>query len=102
MIVQCPKCLRRYRLQDTKAKLLRVKCRSCANQFLVSPSDKSSHQIIQEKNSATAVVADIQRDFRSFVVALLASKNFNLFIADEGETAYNLVKEKTPDILFIS
>ncbi|MFB3850585.1 MAG: response regulator [Acidobacteriota bacterium] len=102
MIVQCPKCLRRYRLQDTKAKLLRVKCRSCGNQFLVSPSDKSSHEIIQEKNGKTAVVADIQRDFRSFIVGLLASKKFNLFIADEGETAWHLVKEKKPNLLFVS
>ncbi len=102
MIVQCPKCLRRYRLHDTQAKLLRVKCRSCGNQFLVSPSDKSSHEIIQEEDGKTAVVADIQRDFRSFVVGLLAARKFNIFIADEGETAYQLVKEKKPQILFVS
>lgn len=102
MIVQCPKCLRRYRLQDTNAKLLRVKCRSCGNHFLVSPSDRSSHEIIQKKDGTSAVVADIQRDFRSFVVSLLASKNFNLFIADEGEIAFNLVKEKKPNLIFVS
>lgn len=102
MIVQCPKCLRRYRLQDTNAKLLRVKCRSCGNLFLVSLSDKSSNEIIQGQNGKSAVVADIQRDFRNFIVGLLASKNFNLFIADEGEIAFSLVKEKNPNLLFVN
>lgn len=102
MIVQCPKCLRRYRLQDTKAKLLRVKCRSCGNQFLVSLSDKSSHEILQSQNGVLAIIADIQRDFRNFIIGLLASKNFNLFVADEGETAFELVKKKKPNLLLTS
>ncbi len=102
MIVQCPKCLRRYRLQDTKAGLLRVKCRSCGNQFLVSPSEKTSHEIIQNSHSHLVLIADIQRDFRNLIIELLASRSFNLIVADDGETAYDLIQNKNPEILFVN
>lgn len=102
MIVQCPKCLRKYRLQDTKAKLLRVKCRSCGFQFIVSPSEKSCHELTQTESGITVLIADIQRDFRNFLLGLLASKGFNLIVVDEGETALQLVQERKPKLLFVN
>jgi CheY-like chemotaxis protein len=102
MIVQCPQCLRKYRLQDTQAKLLRVKCRSCGNQFLVSPSEKTSHELTQASGAVLVLVADIQRDFRSFLLSLLASQGFNLIVVDEGETALHMVKERKPKLLFVN
>jgi len=102
MIVQCPQCLRKYRLQDTQAKLLRVKCRSCGNQFLVSPSEKSSHELKQSSGAVLALVADIQRDFRNFLMSFLASQGYNLLVVDDGETALSLVKERKPRLLFVN
>ncbi len=102
MIVQCPQCLRKYRLQDTQAKLLRVKCRSCGNQFLVSTSEKSTHELTQARGAELAVVADIQRDFRNFLLSLLASQGFNILVVDDGETALELVKTRKPRILFVN
>lgn len=102
MIVQCPQCLRKYRLQDTQAKLLRVKCRSCGSQFLVSPSEKSTHELTQASGAELAIVADIQRDFRNFLLSLLASQGFNILVVDDGETALELVKTRSPGILFVN
>jgi response regulator RpfG family c-di-GMP phosphodiesterase len=102
MIVQCPQCLRKYRLQDTKAKLLRVKCKSCGSHFLVSTSEKASHELTQENGAVLVLVADIQRDFRSFLLSLLAAQGFNLIVVDEGETALQLVRERKPRLIFVN
>lgn len=102
MIVQCPQCLRKYRLQDTQAKLLRVKCRSCGNQFLVSTSERTSHELTQSSGAVLALVADIQRDFRNFLLSLLASQGYNLLVVDDGETALKMTRERKPRLLFVN
>lgn len=102
MIVQCPKCLRKYRLQDTNAKLLKVKCKSCAHQFLIAPSNKSFHEIIMNNSDAIIMVADIQRDFRNFIISILTARHYNLLVADDGEVAWNIIREKKPNVLLIN
>ena len=102
MLVQCPNCLKRYRLNPSQAKLLRLRCRSCGNEFLVSPTADSHHELVGDGRQATAVVGDIQRDFRNQVVQVLHDQGFHLFVAEDGETALRLTIEKRPRLLLVN
>jgi len=102
MLVQCPNCLKRYRLQQTQARLLRVRCKGCGSEFLVSPTTGPRHEILGREERATAVVADIQRDFRNLVIDLLNDQGFHLFIVEEGDRALATVMEQKPRLLLVN
>ena len=79
MFVQCPNCLKRYRLNESQAKLLRIRCRGCGAEFLASPTQETRHEISGGgADTTTAVVADIQRDFRNVLVELLVRIGFHI------------------------
>lgn len=102
MLVQCPNCLKRYRLNPGQARLLRVRCRSCQNEFLVSPTPDSRHELKGDGHHALIIVADIQRDFRNFVVQLLHDQGFHLVVAEDGETAHAATIERHPRLLLVN
>lgn len=102
MLVQCPNCLRRYRLNPSRAKLLRVRCKGCGNEFLVSPSQDLRHDLAGNSGRTTTVVADIQRDFRNFLLQLLISQGFHIVVAEDGDTAYTVVREQKPRLLLVN
>ena len=100
MIVQCPKCLKRYRLAETKTTLVRVHCKACGNAFLVSMTKLPSHELAGAARGAKALVADIQRDLRNWVVEILRRAELHLYIAEDGESALDLVRSESPRLLF--
>jgi predicted Zn finger-like uncharacterized protein len=102
MIVQCPNCLKRYRMKDGKASMVRVRCKSCDREFLVSSSKKSTIEVGPDAKDMTAVMADIQREFRQVVVEILRRQGFHLFIVEDGENAYKLIREQNPRLLFVN
>jgi len=102
MIVQCPGCLKRYRVADARSRLLRVRCRSCGKEFLVTPSQETAHELKGAKGGVTAVVADIQRDFRTLLLEVLARQHYHLFVVEDGEEAYRLVLKERPRLLLVN
>jgi len=102
MIVQCPNCLKRYRMKDSKASLVRVKCKSCSRDFLVSSSKKSTIEVGCAENEMTAVIADIKREFRQVIVEVLRRQGFHLYIVEDGENAYKVICEQKPRLLFVN
>lgn len=102
MIVQCPKCLKRYRLGDAKASLVRVHCKACGHGFLVSLSKLPSHELAGAGRGMKALVSDIQTELRNMVVEILKRAEFHLFIAEDGESALDLVGRESPRLLLTS
>lgn len=102
MIVQCPGCLKRYRIADARSRLLRVRCRSCGKEFLVAPSQDATHELRGVKDGITVVIADIQRDFRNTLVELLSRQGFHLFVVEDGEEALKLIQAQKPRLLLIN
>ena len=102
MIVQCPGCLKRYRVADARSRLLRVRCRSCGQEFLVAPAQEASHELKGARGGVTAVVADIQRDFRTMLVELLSRQGFHLFVVEDGEEAHKVVARERPRLLLVN
>lgn len=102
MIVQCPGCLKRYRIADARSRLLRVRCRSCNKEFLVTTSQESAHELKGASGGTTAVVADIQRDFRNVLLEVLSRQHYHLFVVEDGEEALRVVKRERPRVLFVN
>jgi DNA-binding response OmpR family regulator len=102
MIVQCPKCLKRYRLAEAKASLVRVHCKACGHGFLVSLAKLPSHELAGAGRGFKALVADIQSELRNQVVEILKRAEFHLFIAEDGEAALTLMRKETPRLLMTS
>lgn len=102
MIVQCPGCLKRYRIADARSSLLRVRCKSCGKEFLVAPSQESTHELKGDKNGITVVIADIQRDFRNTLVEILSRQGFHLYVVEDGEEALALIQEQKPRLLLVN
>jgi CheY-like chemotaxis protein len=102
MLVQCPNCLKRYRLNPGQAKLLRVRCRGCGNEFLVAPTPVSRHEVAGNGLHSKALVADIQRDFRNQVVQILHSQKFHLYVVEDGEAALAVAREHNPTLLLVN
>jgi len=102
MFVQCPNCLRRYRLNESQAKLLRIRCRGCGTEFLASLSPDTRHEFSGREGTATAVVADIQRDFRSTLVELLLGLGFHIVVAEDGLTALREIQTLRPRLLLVN
>ncbi len=102
MIVQCPGCLKRYRITDARSRLLRVRCKSCGEEFLVAPSQEAAHEIKGKGNGVKAVVADIQRDFRTVLVGTLAKQKLHLFVVEDGEEAFKVVVREKPRLLLVN
>ncbi len=102
MNVQCPSCLKQYRLPSDQDKLLRVRCRSCGHEFLVSPSREMSHEIEGNGKRVSAVVADIQRDFRNLIIDTLTRQHFHLYVVEDGRKAYEIVVSTKPELLLVN
>ena len=102
MNVQCPSCLKQYRLPPDQDRLLRVRCRSCGHEFLVSPSREKSHEIAGSGQRVSAVVADIQRDFRNLIIDTLTRQHFHLYVVEDGRKAYEIVVSRKPQILLVN
>lgn len=102
MIVQCPGCLKRYRIADARSKLLRVRCRSCGKEFLVAPAADSAHELKGGDAALSAVVADIQRDFRTLLVEVLSRQGFHLFVVEDGEEALKVIQDSRPRLLLVN
>lgn len=102
MFVYCPHCLKRYKVPEGQARLLRVLCRGCSREFLVNLSREALHDLAGNGRHATAVVADIQRDFRNSLIDLLNRQGFALTVAEDGSSAYDAVAERCPDLLLVN
>jgi DNA-binding response OmpR family regulator len=102
MFVQCPDCLKRYRLNESQAKLLRIKCRSCGSEFLASPSAGARHELAGNGLHSSAVVADIQRDFRNALVEILHRFRLHLVLAEDGQTALAEILAIKPRLLLVN
>ncbi|MCI4398352.1 MAG: hypothetical protein JHC34_05875 [Acidobacteria bacterium] len=102
MIVQCPGCLKRYRITDARSRLLRVRCKSCGQEFLVAPSQEAAHEIKGNGGGIKAVLADIQRDFRTQLVGTLTKQKLHLFVVEDGEEAFKVVAKEKPRLLLVN
>jgi predicted Zn finger-like uncharacterized protein len=116
MIVRCPKCKVRYRLDDSRvqgasAKLTCPKCQAVfiARKDSPAPSPRAPaqagglpHPEAAGATARTALLADEPREFRDFVAAALRELAFEVGTTDNGEEALLLASGHRFDLILLN
>ena len=119
MIVRCPRCAVRYRLDDSRiaGDEAKLRCPKCQALFIVrtAPPPESeispappSHEPSRARGSAprrsslTALLADEPREFRDFVAAVLEEAGFEVGLTDNGEEALFLAGSHRFDLILLN
>jgi len=101
MIIQCPACESRYRIDvsQTSKSRVRVKCPKCQHPFEV--------EVDQEVPAASAdpspdvLVVDDARFFREAVLDILQPLDLKIATAGDGETALAVLQRERPKLVIV-
>jgi predicted Zn finger-like uncharacterized protein len=107
MIVRCPKCKVRYRLDDARLQgaSARLTCPKCQAVFIVrkdSPASLPGGAAPAGAAARTALLADEPREFRDFVAAALREFEFEVGTTDNGEEALLLASGHRFDLILLN
>ena len=121
MIVRCPKCRVRYRLEDTRirSESARLRCPKCDAVFIArkdadradssgttvpsaSPSPARSAHPEGTKVRRSALLADEPREFRDFVEQVLREAQVEVGLTDNGEEALLLAGAHRFDLILLN
>ena len=118
MIVGCPKCRARYRLEDSRitGDSAKLKCPRCQAIFIarkepapLQPPDPTSGgpspratSPAATKSPRTALLADEPREFRDFVAGVLREAGFEVGMTDNGEEALLLAGGHCFDLILLN
>ncbi|NMC73898.1 MAG: response regulator [Geobacteraceae bacterium] len=109
MLVGCPKCRTRYRLDDsripTEGSVLR--CSRCRALFRIAgkrkaePSSPDSVPRERPGNSVVVLVANESPDFCRAVERTLASEPFTILCRHDGQETLDVIEELRPDVVVL-
>lgn len=108
MIIQCPSCSSRYKIDASKTnrETARVKCPKCQSGFQVNlkadatPGEGSSRGT-EPSQRPKIVVVDDAKFFREVVLDILQTLDVDIFKAGDGEDALRLIRRETPDLVIL-
>jgi len=121
MIIGCPKCRVRYRLEDSRVTgdSVKLRCPKCQAVFIARNEPAPGAAAITSAGSAstgpggafpstvsrpprTALLADEPREFRDFVAGVLRESGFEVGMTDNGEEALLLAGGHSFDIILLN
>ena len=118
MIVGCPKCRVRYRLEDSRitGDSAKLRCPKCQAIFIARkdaapaqtagatrPTAAGSPSTLgSSKSPRTALLADEPREFRDFVAGVLREAGFEVGMTDNGEEALLLAGGHCFDLILLN
>lgn len=101
MIIQCPACDARYRIDPTRTEKthVRVKCPKCGAGFeLALPEDRAAED--QDLRPLILVIDDA-KFFRDVIADILAPLDCRLQLAGSGEEGLRLVRQLRPALVIL-
>jgi predicted Zn finger-like uncharacterized protein len=109
MLVGCPKCRTRYRLDDSriKAEGSILRCGRCRTLFRVAgkvPAGSSPVAVApagRRGESVVVLVANESPDFCRAVERTLASEPFTVLYRHDGKETLDLIEERLPDVVVL-
>ena len=104
MIITCPSCSGRYRIDpsSSKAKVAKVKCPSCNEIFEVSLVEESNSQPETSSSGQPLVlVVDDARFFREMITDILKDLPVELVMAADGNEAWEQMTTRTPQLILL-
>ncbi|HAD03619.1 MAG: hypothetical protein A2091_09670 [Desulfuromonadales bacterium GWD2_61_12] len=109
MLIQCPQCQARYRIDTSRAKntSTRIRCPKCNHVFPVVidiSSSKVSPPPIQTPlvaNSDSVLVVDDSKFFRELIVDVLKPMNLCCLLAADADEAFDLLHKKRIRLILV-
>ena len=104
MIITCPSCSGRYRIDpsNSKAKVAKVKCPACNDIFEVTLAEENVPQ--PEKTSSgkpVVLVVDDARFFREMITDILKDLPVELVMAADGNEAWEQMTTQVPQLVLL-
>jgi len=109
MLVGCPECRTRYRLDDSKVRAdgIILRCGRCRTFFRLAgkapanPNPSGPESLRREGMAVTVVVANESPDFCAAVERTLATEPFRVICRFDGREALDLIEECIPDVVLL-
>lgn len=109
MLVGCPECKTRYRLDDSRVRAdgIILRCGRCRTFFRLAgkapsaPPPPEPESLRREGSALTVVVANESPDFCAAVERTLASEPFRVICRYDGREALDLIEECVPDVVLL-
>lgn len=104
MIIQCPSCQARYRIDPTKSDkpVITIKCPKCQSGFdvpLVSEAGKGASSQMPARRKI--LVVDDARFFRDAILDILQVLDAEIMTAADAEQALALIRRDLPDLVML-
>jgi len=104
MVIACPACQARYRIDPaaSKADLAKVRCPQCKHMFEVSLADQSKVQPNQNPAELPVVlIVDDARFFREMIKDILQDLPIKLVLAADGNEAWQQITTLSPQLVLL-
>ncbi|MGA7827822.1 MAG: response regulator [Geobacteraceae bacterium] len=109
MLLGCPTCKTRYRLDDSKVRVegILLQCCRCRTVFRVAERMLPASRTTPEETTGpaarpvTVVVANESPEFCASVVHTLEAEPFTVFCSHDGREAMDLIAELRPDVVLL-
>lgn len=102
MIIQCPHCAARYRIDPAKVpkNQARAKCPKCASVFQVDlPAESSSAPAAE--TARTVLVVDDSKFFRELILDVLRPLSLTFITAADGNGALQAIRRERPALVIL-
>jgi predicted Zn finger-like uncharacterized protein len=109
MLLGCPTCKTRYRLDDSRirAEGIHLQCCRCRTVFRVAGKTPPQSSPVPEKapdpagKPVSVLVANESPDFCASVAHILLSEPFSVLCCHDGREAMDLIEEHRPDVVLL-
>jgi predicted Zn finger-like uncharacterized protein len=103
MIITCPRCQSRYRINPAPGSkpLARVKCPDCQHTFEIAIDASPAPAAVAETAPPLVLVVDDARFFREMIRDLLSELPIRVETAADGETAWHQLPLLKPALLLL-
>lgn len=103
MIITCPACEGRYRIDPSASKsdVAKVKCPACKEVFEVSLKEDCPEQKQPSTGSPVVLVVDDARFFREMIKDILKDLPVELIMAADGNEAWDKINSATPQLVLL-
>lgn len=100
MIVLCPHCKVKVMIDDAKIKPegIKVRCAKCKNIFLVR---KKLPEAVPPRGKPKILIAHESDVFRKSIVDIIQKEGYEIFEAQDGAVALQIIEEKMPNVAII-
>ena len=103
MIISCPECSARYRIDPagSKVSVARVKCPGCSHVFEITLESPSSENAPDVSGQPRVLIVDDANFFREMIKDILSGLSIELLTASDGEEAWQVISTRKPQLVLL-